>query len=316
MSQKNILSIKNLAVQFLLDKKRIRALSSINLSIYKREILGIIGESGSGKSILALSILKLLPSNTEIKGEILFDQKNLINLSEKKLSKIRGKKIAWIPQNPDNSLNPLLQIGKQISESIKLHHKISYKQARNTTLALLELLQITPARQRINQYPFQYSGGMKQRALVAIGAATFPQLLIADEPTKGLDIVRKRETLYFLKKIKSATNASILLITHDLKFAEKICNRVAIMYCGEIIEISPASLFFNKPLHPYSIALLQALPAQGLQNIPGPLPHPLSLPKGCNFSPRCKFFTDKCLTQPPIIKIKNSYVKCWLYDNP
>jgi peptide/nickel transport system ATP-binding protein len=315
MSQHTILRINDLHIIFDLGNSSVKAVDGVNFEILEGETIGLIGESGSGKSILGLSILRLLPSNARIKGETWFADENLSHYSEEDMRKIRGKEIAWIPQNPSASFNPVLKIGFQIAEPMVLHMSLDKIQARKKAMELLQLFGIKPAEERVDQYPYQYSGGMRQRAMVAMGTSTKPKLLIADEPTKGLDNFRKKQVAFMFRKVKDDNkNLSILLITHDLSFAQGLCDRIAVMYCGQIIEISSAEMFFKEPLHPYGKALLESLPARGMKSIPGEIPSMINPPSGCRFHPRCNKATDKCKDmEPPILKIDGSMVRCWYY---
>ncbi|QSZ26779.1 ABC transporter ATP-binding protein [Aceticella autotrophica] len=315
MSQQTILRINDLHIIFDLGNSSVKAVDGVNFEILEGETIGIIGESGSGKSILGLSILRLLPSNAKIKGETWFADKNLTYYSEEDMRKIRGKEIAWIPQNPSASFNPVLKIGFQIAEPMVLHMSLDKIQARKKVVELLQLFGIQPAEERVDQYPYQYSGGMRQRAMVAMGTSTKPKLLIADEPTKGLDNFRKKQVAFMFRKVKDDNkDLSILLITHDLSFAQALCDRIAVMYCGQIIEINLSEMFFKEPLHPYGKALLESLPARGMKSIPGEIPSMINPPSGCRFHPRCKEAMDKCKDmEPPLLKINGSMVRCWHY---
>jgi len=233
-------------------------------------------------------------------------------LPEEELRKIRGKEIALIPQNPATSLNPVLKVGIQIAEPMEIHLGIDRKTAMQRVVNLLNYFDINPAEKRINEYPHQYSGGMKQRALVAMGTSTKPKLIIADEPTKGVDVTKKLRVVELFRRTKESNKLSLLIITHDLPFAEKLADRIAVMYCGQIVETCDAKTFFEEPLHPYSKALLDSLPSRGLKPIKGYSPSMVNPPKGCRFHPRCEYATSKCLEEPPPIANGNG-VRCWLY---
>ena len=311
----DLLVVKNLYVNFLVEDVKVKAVNGVSISIKEGETLCLIGESGSGKSVLGLSILRLLPENTGISGEIIFNGKNLLSLPEKEMRKIRGKEIAWVPQSPSTSLNPVLKVGYQVAEPMILHLKLSKKDAYERTVELLDYFGIHPARRRAEEYPHQYSGGMRQRALVAMGTSTKPKLIIADEPTKGVDVIKKVRVVKLFEKIKRDNDKlSLLLITHDIPFAKKLADRVAVMYCGQVVEISKAKDFFKNPLHPYSKALLESLPSNGLKPIPGQPPSMINPPEGCKFHPRCEFATEKCLKEPPFFEHNGNFVRCYLYD--
>lgn len=309
----DILQINNLSVHFLLEDEIVRAVDGASLSIRKNETFALIGESGSGKSVLGLAVLRLLPRNVHLEGEIIFNRANLLDLPEKKMRKIRGKQIAWIPQNPATAMNPSLRVGDQIAEPMQLHFGLKKSAALKKVNSLLEYFDIKPAEVRSKEYPYQYSGGMLQRALVAMGTSTNPELIIADEPTKGVDAIKKQSIANIFEKIKEE-GKSTLLITHDLAFARKVADRIAVNYCGQILEICDARQFFDSPLHPYSKALLNSLPSRGLKPIGGVSPSMIKPPKGCRFHPRCEHVTEQCLTEPPVKDEKGNIVRCWLYD--
>ena len=312
----NLLTVNDLHVDFLLGDIKVKAVNGVNLEIKEAETLCLIGESGSGKSVLGLSILKLLPSNVNINGSIFFDNKDLLQLPEKELRRIRGKEIAWVPQSPSTSLNPVLKVGYQVAEPMELHLNMDKKSAWNKAVNLLNFFGIHPADKRAGEYPHQFSGGMRQRALVAMGTSTKPKLIIADEPTKGVDLIKKVNVVKLFEQIKRDNNKlSLLLITHDIPFAKKLADRVGVMYCGQVVEVSNAKTFFNEPLHPYSKALIDALPSRGLKPIKGTTPSMVNPPKGCKFHPRCEFATEKCRNEePPFIEHNGSFVRCHLYD--
>jgi len=310
-SADSLLKINNLHVHFVLENAVVRAVDEVSMEVHENETVALIGESGSGKSILGMTILRLLPENVRVDGKMLFNGFNLLDLAEDELRRIRGKEIAWIPQNPATSLNPVLKVGIQIAEPMEVHLKIDRKSAMQRVVNLLKFFDISPAEKRINEYPHQYSGGMKQRALVAMGTSTKPKLVIADEPTKGVDVSKKIRVAEIFRKIKE--KLSILIITHDLSFAEKLADRIAVMYCGQIVEICSAEQFFGEPMHPYSKALLDSLPSRGLKPIKGSSPSMVNPPKGCRFHPRCKNATSRCLKEPPLFELNGNAVRCWLY---
>lgn len=306
--------VDNLRVHFLLENTTVKAVDGVSLKIYENESLALIGESGSGKSVLGMSILRLLPKNAKISGKIFFNGSNLLELPEEELKKIRGKEIAWIPQSPATSLNPVLKVGIQIAEPMEGHLNMDRKSALKKAIKLLKFFDIQPAEKRVNEYPHQYSGGMKQRALVAMGTSTKPKLIIADEPTKGVDAAKRIKVTEIFEKVKEDDKLSLLIITHDLPFAEKLADRVAVMYCGQVVEICNAKTFFKTPLHPYSKALLDSLPSRGLKPIKGNPPSMINSPKGCRFHPRCEHAMDKCAKEPPFVEVNGGHVRCWLYD--
>ncbi len=304
-----VLVVKDLRVHFLLENTSVKAVDGVSFSVRRGETLALIGESGSGKSVLGVTILRLLPENTKISGEVLFNGSNLLELPEEEMRKIRGKKIAWVPQNPATSLNPVLKVGIQIAEPLEVHLGFERKKALQKAVDLLKFFDVNPAEKRANEYPHQFSGGMRQRALVAMGTSADPELIIADEPTKGVDAMKKVRVIELFEKIRDKT---ILLITHDIPFAKKLADRVAVMYCGKIVEISEK--FFEEPLHPYSKALLDSLPSRGLKPVRGNPPSMVDPPKGCRFHPRCEHAMSVCEDEPPLAKVNGGYVRCWLYD--
>ena len=311
-----ILRIKGLSVSFLVGRKRIDVLDNVNLELRKGEVLSLVGESGSGKSVLGISIIRLIPSNTSISGEIIYKGKNLLDLDKDSMRKIRGREIAWVPQNPDTMLNPTIRIGDQIGEVLVEHYGFTRKEAWETAIRILEDLGVNPPDERAKNYPHQLSGGMKQRALLAMGIAGKPNVLIVDEPTKGLDPIMKEILLESLKRIKNMKDSpAILLITHDLEFAEKLADTVAVMYCGQIIEVTKARRFFNSPLHPYSKLLLRALPSRELIPIPGKHPNIAKPPSGCRFRERCPYSKEKCMNEPLMFTLDGNKVKFWLYEH-
>lgn len=315
MSFQPLLRVSDLHVTFDLGNSSVKAVDRVDLEIHKSETLGLIGESGSGKSILGLSILKLLPPNGKLNGKVWFGDTNLANSLEEDIRKIRGREIAWIPQDPSTSFNPVLKIGFQIAEPMVLHMSLSKMQAQQKVIELLQFFDIQPAKDRAEEHPHQYSAGMRQRALVAMGTSTRPKLLIADEPTKGVDNFRKNQVASVFRRIKHENGGlSILLITHDLPFAQALCDRIAVMYCGQIMEIGSAKMFFAAPLHPYGEALLESLPARGMKNIHGEIPSMINPPAGCRFHPRCKYVQARCRdAEPPLSKVNGSMVRCWRY---
>lgn len=310
----SILRIKDLRVYFKVDRESVRAVDGVTFSVERGEIFALIGESGSGKSVLSMAILRLLPENVVIDGEIVFNNTNLLEMAEDDIIQIRGKEIAWIPQNPATSLNPVMKVGNQIAEPLRLHLKLDKGRLYRKTIDILRVFGILPPEVRIKQYPHQYSGGMKQRALIAMGSSAKPRLIITDEPTKGIDFMGKIQVASVFHKIKRENSElAILMITHDLPFAEKLADRIAVMYCGKIVEIAEVDEFFNNPMHPYSIALLNSLPSRGMIPIIGSPPSMVNPPDGCRFRPRCMFTSRKCSEEPPLIEFEESMVRCWLY---
>ena len=317
MSQ--LLDIQHLNIRFINGTQEAEVISDLSLSLGRRETLGIVGESGSGKSVTSLAIMRLLPSaTTRIGGKILFDGQDLLSLPEGKMQDIRGNKIAMIFQEPMTSLNPIHTVGKQIAESVVLHSKATKKEAMARALELLELCGIPDPQQRIKEYPHQLSGGMRQRVMIAIALACNPELLIADEPTTALDVTIQAQILELMKAIKKDRDMSIIMITHDLGIVYDFCDRVVVVYTGEIVESAPVRQLFDEPLHPYTEGLIGALPRLGqsterLEAIEGMVPDAGDMPKGCHFHPRCKYATDRCrMEHPPLVTLPDGrQVRCF-----
>lgn len=316
---KKVLSVKSLNIHFDTLEGKVNVVNNIGFHINEGETLGVVGESGCGKSLTALSIMRLVQSPPgHIKGEINFHGKNLLNLPMKKMSKIRGNKISMIFQEPMTSLNPVISIGNQLEEVFRIHQKSSRTEARKKAIEALEMVKIAMPEQRINEYPHQLSGGMRQRVMIAMALSCRPELLIADEPTTALDVTIQAQILELMRDLKKDLGTAIMLITHDLAVVAEICSRAIIIYCGQIVEEAPVSLLFSNPLHPYTEGLLRSLPTIGvrkkLDTIPGSVPGAKDFPEGCVFNPRCEYATDKCRVEvPPMVDIgEGHYVKCWL----
>ena len=294
----NIIQIKNLHLAFNCSNGLREALHGVSLNIKKGELHALVGESGCGKTITAMSILNLLPKNASItEGEIIFNDQNLLTLTPKDLNKIRGSKIALIPQDPMTSLNPLYTVGNQLLEVIKLHQGLTGKEAYQKALNALDLVQIPNAQERMKSYPHEFSGGMKQRAIIAMALACNAEIIIADEPTTALDVTIQAQIMKLLNEIKTEQKSSILLITHDLALVKENADRISVMYSGEIVEEGNNADFFSSPSHPYSKALLKALPNEGqgrLDTITGQPPSIYQEILGCKFHPRCREVMEEC----------------------
>lgn len=301
-----LLKMKNLEVRFFLKSTEVKAVRNAELEIFEGETLALIGESGSGKSVMGQAILRILPENAFVSGEIVFEGRNLLNLKEGEMRKVRGSIIGWVPQNPATSLNPVLKAGFQVYEALEAHGNGWWEKV----FELFRKFSLTPEQEKVRKYPHQLSGGMRQRVLVSIGIANEPKLIIADEPTKGVDPTKKRSVIRVFEKVKG--RCSTMLITHDLSFAKSLADRVAVMYCGKVVEITESSKFFKQPLHPYSRALLDSIPPK-LKPIKGEPPSMVSPPEGCAFRERCEFSSEKCLKEPPSVIFGNNVVRCWLY---
>ena len=319
------LLVKNLKVSFATPVKELVAVRGISYQLNQGETLALVGESGCGKTVSALSILGLIeePPGKIMSGEILFNGKDLLKLTKRELQVHRGKDIAMVFQDPMTSMNPVLTIGEQIIETILRHTSLSRKEAREKSLKLLEQVEIASPKEKLDQYPHQLSGGMRQRAMIAMALSCSPRILIADEPTTALDVLIQAQILDLLKKIKNETQMSILLITHDLGVVAEIAKRVMVMYAGEIVESGPVLDLFRSPLHPYTIGLMKSIPTlkptQGklskLNEISGVVPSLSQIPSGCPFHPRCPSAETRCKTEKPKLKkIANEYsVSCWLH---
>ncbi len=317
----NLLEISSLCTHFDTKQGVVKAVDDVSFTVKKGEVVGLVGESGCGKSITSLSILQMVPqpAGRIAGGKILFKGENLLDKSEEEMRQIRGNRISMIMQDPMVALNQLLKIGYQLSEPLKYHAKAAGG-LRRMCVDLLKRVQIPSAEARLKEYPFQFSGGMCQRAVIAMGIACGPDLLIADEPTTALDVTIQAQILKLLKKVNTQYNAAIIMITHDLALAAQICKRVLVMYAGKIIEKAPVKIFYQNPAHPYSIGLIRSVPVIGrrvarLYSIEGQPPTLLNLPPGCRFAPRCEKAMDRCRNHyPPEFTLTEGHkVACWLY---
>ncbi len=306
------LKIENLRVRFRTPSGEITAVDNVSIEHRQSECLALVGESGCGKSTLAHSILRLLPENTETRGKILFEGRDLLLLAEKEMANIRANKISIIPQNPALSLNPVYSISHQVAEIYCYHKRLSKAVAEKRSQRLLEKLGFENPREFLGSYPHQFSEGMNQRVLIASAFALSPKMIIADEPTKGLDERLKKTVIKEMAVIQK--KAGILLITHDLKTALHFSDRIAIMYCGEIVELASTEEFCKQPFHPYSRGLVGSLPENGFKPIPGESPSMISPPTGCRFHPRCPEKKKRCLSQKPDLKnVSGRSIRCFLY---
>ena len=310
-----LLSIKDLKSYFITRDGIVKAVNQVSLDVFENETLGLVGESGCGKTVLALSILRLLPGNTVVEGEISFRRNDLLRFGEEEMRNIRGREIAQIFQNPLSSLNPVLTIGFQVSEPFMLHRGMKLSEAWESAISMLRAAKIPSPTERGKEYPHQFSGGMRQRAMISMGLACDPALLIADEPTKGLDVTIQAQIIELIRELMKYRGASTLLITHDLAVAAELCDRIAVMYSGEIVEVSGIRDFFSKPYHPYCKGLLLSLPLNGMKPIPGNSPSLIDTPEGCRFNPRCEYVMERCRREHPEICAMNNErkVRCFLY---
>ncbi len=309
----SLLKITSLKTWFPTRDGIVKAVNAVDLEIGDKEKLGLIGETGSGKTILGMTIIRLLQPSTRIKGEIVYKGKDLLRLSEEEMRKIRGKEIAMILQNPTTSLNPVLKVGDQIAEAIQLHQGLDKRAAREKAVEMLEAVKIPDASKRANEYPHEFSGGMKERVMIAMGLACDPSLIIADEPTKGLDVTIKMQIVKLMKEVTK--RKSMLFITHDLGAAAEICDNIAVMYAGELVEYAKTEEIFKNPMHPYTQGFLNSLPRMGLKPIRGMSPSLIDFPNGCRFHPRCDHAEEICKNRhPEMAEIEKGHsVRCFLY---
>jgi oligopeptide transport system ATP-binding protein len=313
----NLLEIRNLSVVFDTEFGQAKAVDDLTVSVRQGSVLGIVGESGCGKSVTSLAILRLIPApGRVVKGEVIFDGQNLLSLPEDKMRTIRGNRIGLIPQDPMTSLNPVYTVGEQIMEAIELHQKVDKKEARKRAIAVLEQVRIPQAVTRLDDYPHQFSGGMRQRAMIAMALSCNPQLLIADEPTTALDVTVQAQILDLLRDIQKERGMSIIMITHDLGVVAEMCHEVAVMYAGSVVEFAEVRELFKNPRMPYTMGLLKSVPRPGntdrLQSIDGQPPSLINLPDACRFYPRCDMREDKCLKGVPPLEEKREkhYARC------
>ena len=314
----NILEIKDLTIQYHADNRIVEAVNKLNMTLGKGESLGLVGETGAGKTTTALGIMGLIPNPPGIitEGEIVFEGQELLKLNKKKMREVRGKKISMIFQDPMTSLNPVMTVGDQIAESIRIHEKCSKAEAAAKAVEMLEMVGIPG--ERYSEYPHQFSGGMKQRVVIAISLSCNPELLLADEPTTALDVTIQAQVLDLIVKLKKEKQTSMILITHDLGIVAEVCDKVAIMYAGEIVEYGSLAQIYNNTCHPYTKGLFGSIPdldshVKRLSPIPGLMPDPANLPAGCSFCPRCSAACEKCQTENPgMIEVEpGHFVKCF-----
>lgn len=319
-----LLEVKDLEILFRKEKEYISTISNISFSVQQGEMLGIVGESGCGKSVTSLAIMGLLPQEMSRIGEgsqIRLNGASLTSLTEAEYRSVRGKDMSMIFQDPMTSLNPVFTIGYQIREMILTHEKVSKRVAAKRSIEMLEKVGIPRADQIVNEYPHQLSGGMRQRVMIAMALALEPKLLIADEPTTALDVTIQAQILDLIKEIQQKSNTAVILITHDLGVVAEVCDRVVVMYAGKVVESAPVIDLFAEPRHPYTHGLLGSMPTlidekDRLLAIPGSVPLPEEMPKGCRFAPRCQQALAHCFTEePPVSTMGNSHTtSCWLYD--
>ena len=319
---RKLLEVKNLETRFFTKSGIVSAVNKISFEVNQKETIGIVGESGSGKSISVLSIMGLIPSppGKITGGEIIFEGRDLLKLNEPEMQKLRGNRIAMIFQDPMTSLNPVLRVGRQITEAIELHLGMNNQQAKQRAIALFEMVGISAANERINHYPHQFSGGMRQRVMIAMGLACNPKLLIADEPTTALDVTIQAQIVELIKQLKKDIGMAVIWITHDLALLAGIADRILVMYAGQIVENAPLKELYQNPRHPYTMGLLESIPRldkisdKKLKTIEGLPPDLINYPQGCPFAPRCQFVINKCWNENPPLELvgEKHQVACWV----
>jgi len=325
--KKPLLEVKNLKTYFYTEDGIVRAVDGVDFEVYPGEVLGLVGESGCGKSVTSLSIMRLISAPGKVEaGEILFDGTDLLKLPENEMIHVRGNRISMIFQQPQTALNPVFKVGDQIGEVLSIHQDFGKEAGYKRSIELLKMVGIPDAERRVEAYPHELSGGMAQRVMIAMALACLPELLIADEPTTALDVTIQAQILDLMRNLRENTGTAIILITHDLGVVAEMCERVAVMYAGEIVEQAEVGALFDQPLHPYTQGLIGSIPILGklkdrLDVIPGSVPNLINLPPGCRFAPRCRAMQEHGLTictgaKPDLIEARPGHkVRCWLYQN-
>lgn len=323
MAEDVLLRVKDLATHFKTEEGIVKAVDGVDFEVRRGEVLGVVGESGCGKSMTSMSILRLVPKpqGQIVRGELMFDGIDLLKLSEEEMRKIRGNSISLISQDPMTSLNPVLTIGEQIMEAIQLHQGLDKQAAKNKAIEMLRKVGIPSPEKRVDEYPHQFSGGMRQRAIIAMALSCEPKLLIADEPTTALDVTIQAQILDLMREIKEKENAGIIFITHDMGVVAEMCDFVCVMYAGKVVEAADVFTLFKTPAHPYTEGLLKSIPRlddvkERLDPIDGQPPSLSKLPPGCSFAPRCPEAQDICRKQEPELKQVgvNQFARCLMRD--
>ncbi|MCK1977212.1 ABC transporter ATP-binding protein [Jeotgalicoccus huakuii] len=322
MSEDIILDINDLRTSFFVGDNEVKAVDGVTFQVPKGKTLGIVGESGSGKSITALSILRLIEEPGKIKsGSIKYKDEELTEAKNARMRQVRGNEISMIFQEPMTSLNPTFTIGQQLRESFKIHQGLGKKEGTKRAIEMLELVGIPSPEKRVDQYPFELSGGMRQRVMIAMALACKPELLIADEPTTALDVTIQAQILELIKELQEEIGMSVVMITHDLGVVAETCDYVAVMYAGKVVEYADIYTLFENPKHPYTVGLLNSLPRHDktqdeLIPIKGNVPAPDEMPTGCRFAPRCPFASDICNTLPELESVgEGNEVRCWIHTD-
>ena len=323
LSKEKLIDVSNLKTHFFTEEGVVKAVDGVDFEIYPGETIGIVGESGCGKSVTSLSIMRLVesPPGRIVDGSIMFEGEDIVKKKQKEMRKIRGNDISMIFQEPMTSLNPVYTVGDQISEAILLHKNVNKKEARKQAVDMLRKVGIPLPEQRVDEYPHQLSGGMRQRVMIAMALSCDPKLLIADEPTTALDVTIQAQILDLMNDLKERFGMAIMMITHDLGVIAEVADRIAVMYAGKVVEYTDAVSLFKDPKHPYTWGLMHSIPrldksVEKLYAIPGMVPSPLDFPEGCKYNTRCELADEKCMAEePPLEEIEDGHeVRCWHVD--